>query len=357
MKGIIRSITIVTALSLFLAPALVRGADQATIEAAKKEGEVVLWITALRNESKILRGFRQKYPEIKVKVWPSFSTPLANKLIEESKVNKKSADVVITSLRQLPRLKAANALGEFDWPDRVNRWPYQPKHNYWRNITVQLYLPTYNPELLSRDKAPKSWDDMRKPTWGKGQALISSSGASFPLMTAYQLRTKENTLNWEASFDYWGEVIRNSKPRVGRGFKGPNELLVGGSYAILLLNVFNDAVQYQAKGAPIEFVRVGKVVGSTRCIAQPRMVAHPNASRLLIEHFLSEQGIMDYADAHAVPPIDPKLRARTIAGKKLKEIGLEFEILPIAMQTRANARKATKWWSTTLGVRRGKKRK
>lgn len=356
MRGLIRSVSVVAALTLFMVPAIVKGADQATIEAAKKEGEVVLWITALRNEDMILRGFRKLYPGIKVKIWPSFSTPLANKLIEESKVERKSADVVITSLRQLPRLRAANALGEFQWPDHVNRWPYQPKHNLWRNITVQIYLPTYNPTLLPKDKAPKSWDDMRKPTWKQGQALISSSGANFPLMTAYQLRTKENTLNWEASFNYWGEVIRNSKPRVGSGFQGPNELLVGGSYAILLLNVMNDAIQYQQKGAPLEFVPVGKVVGSTRCIAQPRLVKHPNASRLLIEYLLSPQGMTDYADAHAVPPIDPQLRAKTIAGRKLQELGIEFEVLPLELQSRENVRKATTWWSTTLGVRRGKKK-
>ena len=176
-------------------------------------------------------------------------------------------------------------------------------------------------------------------------------------MSAYQWRTKDKQLNWEASFDYWGEVIRNSKPRVGRGFKGPNELLVGGSYGILLLNVIGDAIQYQQKGAPIDIVRVGKTVGSTRCIAQPRLTAHPNASKLLIEHFMSEQGVIDYSDAHAYPPLDTKVRGKTIAGKKLKELGIEFEILPIELGNRDNARKATQWWSTTLGVRRGKKRK
>ncbi len=357
MERRVSTFLIGAALSLFLTPVMVQGADQATIEKAKKEGEVVLWITALRNEKTVLRGFRQKYPEIKVKVWNSFSTPLANKLIEESKVNRRSADVVITSLRQLPRLKAANALAPYDWPEHVNRWPSQPKHDYWRNYIAVLFLPTYNPEVLPRDKAPKSWDDMRKPTWKPGQALISSSGASFPLMSAYLWRTKDKLLNWEASFDYWGEVIRNSKPRVGRGFKGPNELLVGGSYGILLLNFFGSGIQYQEKGAPIDFVRVGKTVGSTRCIAQPRLIAHPNASKLLIEYFLSEQGVVDYSNAHASPPLDPRVRGKTVAGRKLKEIGLEFEILPIELQTRANAGKATKWWNTTLGVRRGKKGK
>ena len=222
---------------------------------------------------------------------------------------------------------------------------------------MQLYLPTYNPNLLPKDKAPKSWDDMRNPTWKPGQALVSSSGANFPLMTAYQLRTKDKPLNWEASFAYWGEVIKKSKPRVGSGFQGPNELLAGGSYAILLLNVMNDALQYQQKGAPLEFVPVGKVVGSTRCIAQPRFVAHPNASKLLIEYLLSDQGMATYADAHSVPPVDPKLRPKTIAGKKLQELGIEVEVLPIELQTRQNVRKATEWWSTTLGVRRGKKKK
>jgi hypothetical protein len=48
-----------TLMSLFLIPFAVQGADQKTIEKAKKEGEVVLWITALRNEEKVLRGFRK----------------------------------------------------------------------------------------------------------------------------------------------------------------------------------------------------------------------------------------------------------------------------------------------------------
>jgi iron(III) transport system substrate-binding protein len=317
---------------------------------------VVFWVTAMRNKDKVLAGFKKRYPSIKVKVWSSFSTPLANKLIEESKVDKRSADVVITSLRQLPRLKAANALAAYDWPEKANNWPYQPNHSYWRNITVQLFLPTYNPDLLPPDKAPKSWEDLKNPTWGKGKTLISSSGANAPLMFAYQWRDKDGSLNWEKAFDYWGEVISKSKPRVGRGFKGPNELLVGGSYAVLLLNPLNEGLQFQAKGAPLKFVKVDKIVGSTRCIAQPRLVAHPNASKLLIEYLLSEEGLLNYSDAHAVPPIDLEARAKSIAGKKLSELGVEVEVLPIAYQTRANQKKATNWWSTTLGVRRGKKK-
>ena len=356
MKGLIRSVSVLMALTLFLAPAISKGADQATIEAAKKEGEVVFWVTAMRNKDKVLAGFKKRYPSIKVKIWSSFSTPLANKLIEESKVNRRSADVVITSLRQLPRLKAANALSEYDWPDKANKWPYQPDHSYWRNITVQLFLPTYNPNLIPANKVPKSWDDLKNPTWGKGKTLISSSGANAPLMFAYQWRNKDGSLSWENAFDYWGEVIQNNKPRVGRGFKGPNELLVGGSYAVLLLNPINEGLLFQQKGAPLKFVKVDKVVGSTRCIAQPRMVAHPNSSKLLIEYLLSEEGLLAYSDAHAVPPIDPQVRAKSIAGKKLNELGVKFEVLPIAFQTRANQKKATNWWSTTLGVRRGKKK-
>src|SRR5262245_66650702 len=96
MTGIVRVRRLVA--FLFLLVATPAGAQDARIEAAKKEGKVV-WYTslALTSAEKVAKLFEQAYPGIKVEVQRTGSQRIIQRVMQELQANIKNADVIHTS--------------------------------------------------------------------------------------------------------------------------------------------------------------------------------------------------------------------------------------------------------------------
>lgn len=331
-------------------------AQQEVIDGAKKEGEVVVWAHTWAG-GKVLNPFKKKYPFLKVKLWnvPGGSREIPNRMIEEGKANRYTPDVLILSNYGLTVIRDANLLRQYESPAHVKRWGAQPKHRFWVNHALSLRVPTYNTRLVRENEAPKSWDDLKDPKW-KGRTVISSSSPDTPLLFAYLWREKEGELNWEKSFGFWSQVVKNTKPRVVRGFRAPNELHASGEHALFLLNT-QSWLQFREKGAPVKAVSVGRTVGSSWGIAMPKTVPHPNAARLFINYLVSPEGLLRYANGEYIAVLDPEVAKKAKGNVKLKELGIEVTPVPMEVRTPENLRKATRWWASTLGVKRGKKRR
>ena len=153
---------------------------------------------------------------------------------------------------------------------------------------------------------PKPWEALKNPKW-QGKAIVSSSGADALLLFAYLWREKENELNWEKSFAYWSEVIKNTKPHIGRAPFQVMELVAAGEYPLFLLGFGTVTMTYIERGGPIAFAPVGTTVGSNWGLAMPKTVPHPNAAKLFIECLASPDGLLRYADANYAPVLDPEV--------------------------------------------------
>lgn len=323
------------------------------VEAAKKEGEVVLWSNSFEEPDKVLKPFYAMYPFLKVKLWDGRSEEIINKIITEAKAGRYSPDVLLLSTRAFPAIRQAGLLQEYEWPAHVNRWPEQPKHGFWRNTAASPRIPSYNTKLIPQSDVPKSWDDLKSPKW-QGKGALSSSGADAPLLFADLWKKESGELNWERSFAFWREVIQITKPKVVRGFTGAFESLAAGDFAIFLLSSANSAIQYMQLGAPVKMAPVGRTVGSAWGVAVPRTLPHPNATRIFVNWILSPEGLIHYSDLQSIPLIDPEIGKRAKANIILKDLGIDWYPVADEFRSEDDVRKATVWWSTELGVRRGR---
>ncbi len=326
------------------------------IEGAKKEGEVVFWTFSWQNADMVLKPFYERYPFLKVKVWDSRNSTIINKLITEAKAGRFSPDVLILGTDGLPLLQEAGLLRENDRPAHVKRWPDQPAHNYWFNYAIALAAPTYNTKVISRDEAPRSWADINNPKW-RGKSVISSSAGDTPFRFAHMWRQKGGQLDWDRAFAFWDEVIKNTKPMIERGYHRPNELHAAGNYPLFLVNALAVALTYIEKGAPIRIVPVGRIPGRPWGLAMPKTVPHPNSAQLFVDYLLSVQGAVNYADALNISPLNPDAAKQAKVNGMLKKAGIDWYLIPNELLTTGNIRKTSKWWASTLGLRRGKKKK
>ncbi|MBM2831994.1 MAG: iron transporter substrate-binding protein, partial [Dehalococcoidia bacterium] len=142
-------------------------------EAAKKEGEVVVWAHSFQDSDQFVRFFKEKYPFLELKIWNATSNEVINKVLEEAKVGRFSADIVTLTDRDIIKLK--DLFLAYEWSatkgwDEVSR----PSHNLWRYYVRSAKLPAYNTTLVSAAEAPKSLDDLKDVKW-RGKSITSFS--------------------------------------------------------------------------------------------------------------------------------------------------------------------------------------
>jgi len=330
------------------------GHAQSVMDKAKQEGEVIVWTQSFDNSDDFLKGFYAKYPFLKVKIWDGRSEEVINKVVTEAAAGKFSPDVLLLSTRAFPAIHKAGLLQEYKWPARIKDWPHQPAHGYWRIQAASIRIPAYNTNMVKAADVPKSWDDINSAKW-RGKAVISSSGADAALLFADLWKKPNGDLNWEKATTFWKEVIDKTKPKVIRGFSGGFDAVASGESAIFLVSSTNSGLNFIKKGAPINFASVGRTVASPWGIGVPKTLPHPNASQLFLDYLLSEEGLLSYLEAVNGMTVDPVVGKKAFGNNAMQKAGVEW--YPVDDETRSDEdiRKATRWWTTALGVRKGKK--
>src|SRR5574341_1408093 len=155
-------------------------AQDARLEAAKKEGKVV-WYSSLAVPSteKIAKMFEAAYPGIKVDAHRTGSQRVLQRLMQELQANIKNADVVHTSdAGHFVLLKEKKLLMKYA-PAGVEKFPagFKDKEGYHYGLRSTLSVIAFNPKVVGAAEAPKTWKDLLDPKWG-GKLVTAHPGYS-----------------------------------------------------------------------------------------------------------------------------------------------------------------------------------
>lgn len=321
--------------------------EQQLIEGAKKEGEVQLWAHLFPNATNVLKGFTDKYPFIKVKVWDSRGGEILAKMGEEAKAGRTTADTLILS-SEIVDAAAMGMVTEYEFPN-TKTWTNQPDSKLYRSYGGTVRITIYNSNLVQPADVPKTWDDVKSTKWA-GRTFTSSSGEDTPLFWAH-LWGDGKTLNWDKSFAFWTDFQKNTRPILAGGFSGPVGRLAAGEVA-LFPSVPSVAVfPLMAQGAPIGIAPLGTVSGDTVAIALVKNAPHPNAARLLLDWLTSEEGVLAYTKQTYYLALDPKLEDKSAGNLRFKALGISWNALPKELITQDNLKKSSDFWMKLIGVR------
>lgn len=329
-----------------VAPQVTTG--QQVLEAAKKEGEVVIWSNVFREKEKFLSVFNGQYPFIKVTVWDaSTGSDAVNRLAEEKKAGRVTADIIFSSESDVIPAMTLGLLAEYDW--KREGWVNQPSHKFYLNYSANPRTPTYNTDLMSGAEAPKSWDDLKDPKL-RGKTAVTSSGAELPLLMAYLWREGDK-LNWEKAEKYLTDMVTNTRPRVMSGITRNVGLLAAGDFSLFLGASGDASLFYLMMGAPLAIVPVGQSPGLTRSAALVKDAPHPNAAKIFLDFFTTPEGLLAKTELDFTPVLYPEAAKKDRASQLLKKYGIETVVVPTAVYTAANVDRAVTWWQKLLGVR------
>src|SRR6201996_6310900 len=178
--------------TVFAAPAGAAGPPAeaitpALIEAAKKEGTVVLYSSMdLPVGEKLGKAFEAAYPGIKIQIERSGSERLFQRVAQEFSSNIHAADVINTSdASHFIPWKKNGWLMPFVPEDVAKYFPESYRDPDGMAVTTRLWLSSiaYNTNLVKAADAPKSFADLLDPKWA-GKMVKGHPAYSGTIMNA-----------------------------------------------------------------------------------------------------------------------------------------------------------------------------
>jgi len=257
-------------------------AQQTSLEAAKKEGKVVVYGTVVPKVMALIeKGFHDKYA-IKTEYWRSDATKVIDRVLTEWRAGKPGFDVVIGARGPLSLGKADGIYAKFIPPASAKfAEKFRDKDGQltaWRVTQVGILI---NTELVRGADVPKNIDDLLD---GKWQGKISLPDPSRHASTATYLW---NIRQWKG--DRWTDFVRalaKQKPLLVESYSSVPNAIVRGEASVGITYV-----QYagQTKG-PIDFAPISRFIADPSDAAVSAKAGNANAARLFIDYLCSPEG-------------------------------------------------------------------
>jgi iron(III) transport system substrate-binding protein len=288
--AVLLALTMLLSCSAVLAEDVV-GADPALVEAAKAEGELVVYgsceedyLAAAVNHFADLYGIKTQYQRLSTGEVPT-------KIEEEN--GKPSADVWFGGTNNPYDSAAAKGLLDNSYvpanASHITKDIYKDPNGYWYGIYTGLLGFMVNKDELARMnlEAPASWDDLLKDEY-KGLIWLSNyNTAGTPKLVANLLIQKKGH---DEGIKYLVDLDKNIQVYTKSG-SGPSKN-VGTGECVIGIGFLHDGITQIVDNG---YENVGLVVPSdgTACEVGPVAIfkgaAHPNAAKLFMEYALSPE--------------------------------------------------------------------
>ena len=297
MKGLKR-VALAVAMLAGMASAPVRAEDwNAVVDAAKKEGKVVVYNMALGAPyfTAVIKSFESKYG-IPVESLDLRASELAERIRTEQGAGRFLGDAeMITSTMIEEQLKNGDFIQKLpSIPNAANLRPPFKTTDYSVPAYVQPMGILINTRLVKDADVPKSWNDLNAPQW-KGKILsddmrpLGSGNSMFSVLQS----------NMGKDFN---AKLAEQKPVFSRDMRNDARRVARGEYPIYVPQVF--AFASDLKGLPVKVVIPEEGAPYAQMeFAVLKNAPHPNAARLFIQHFLDKDSQTLYANAWMLPVV------------------------------------------------------
>jgi iron(III) transport system substrate-binding protein len=294
-----------------LAPARAEQAYQADLklaEAAKKEGEVVIYTTLIVDQivRPMIKAFRAQVAGIDVKFVRGDSSQLLVKLSNEGRAGRVQADIWHLSDGIAPLLKE-NLAAPLDLPS-ARGLPAElvdPKGN-WVATNLSTRSLAYNTQLVTADQVPRTHKDLLDPRW-KGQLVwhpYSIAGGYGFIGVVLKSMGEENGMR------YLRALAKQNIVPLPVAARAVLDRVIAGEYPIGLDMNSSHAAISAALGAPVRFVPLDPVTMTMQIAGLSRGAPHPNAAKLFLDFMIARAGQEVFRDADYIP-MRPDVAARS----------------------------------------------
>jgi iron(III) transport system substrate-binding protein len=257
-------------------------AQEANVEAGKKEGKVVVYGSVPPQAMEGLhQGFKKKYG-IDVEYWRGDSTKVSERARTEWRTGKPGFDVVEANRGVQLIMKSEGMFAKFV-PPSSEKFPAQFKEKDalitpWRILPISIL---YNTELVKSAELPKTWDDLLNPKW---MGKISLPDPTRHTTTAQFLANLE-TFKKDKWLDYV-KALAKQNPVLVESLAPVTTTVIKGE-ALLGITYIKYVKQYKG---PVSYVLMDKYLADPNYLSLSAKTTRPNAAKLYIDYACSPEG-------------------------------------------------------------------
>ncbi|MGH8691054.1 MAG: ABC transporter substrate-binding protein [Burkholderiales bacterium] len=252
-------------------------------EGAKKEGEVMLYTSLVPEDLTALAAAFEKKYGVKLKTWRANSEKVLQRAVTEARAGRNDADLVETNGPQLESLYREKGLQPLRSPHLKDLMPQaRQSHGHWVGTRINMFVHSYNTNLVKKDELPKSYADLANPRW-KGRLGIEAEDEDWFAMVIKELGE-------EAGLRTFREIARVNGFSVRKGHTLLAGLVASGEIPLALTTYSHGAEKMKQKGAPVEWFAIAPAIGRANGIGVTRKPPHPHAAALFVDFLLSPEG-------------------------------------------------------------------
>jgi iron(III) transport system substrate-binding protein len=283
-----------------------------TVQAARQEGQIVIYAAIGPYHPQIFAEFQKDYPEIKATIVHGNSNRISPRLLAERRAGKFLADVYLggpTSLYTFYQNKLFDPLAPLlVLPEVVDaslwwegkHWYIDPerKHIFVNEGSVAGLTITYNSQL-AKPADFKSYWDLLQPKW-KGK--IVSLDARDPGFGASELRYVY--YHPELGGEFIRRLFGEMDVVLSREHQQAIDWVGIGKVALCVFCRDGFATKAKSQGLPVDYINpndlkeMPRLRGSAGAITLVNKTPHPNAAKVFINWFLSRRGQIVYQESH-----------------------------------------------------------
>lgn len=297
-----------------------------SIAAAKKEPELFFvagptTFGGKKGLAEIEAAFDKRFglsSKIRFSAGPEMNAMAARVISEFKSGSKASTDIYLGSLGQYANLVRENALEEINW-SATFPWIARSMEEIVGKRGVLVYSSPrgiiYNSNLISADKAPKSYEDLVDPR-------LSPTWAGKIAVPPYPNWLVELALIWGE--DRLKEFTRKLVALSGGWLRyGEEERVLSGEFPIMA-NIGDSLAtmwKWQAKGAPLVAL-LGSTPGDASYfhLGVPKNSSHPNLAKLFVGFMISKEGqaIIEKHEFRSSHLVESSRMAKHLRDNKIK---------------------------------------
>lgn len=284
-----------------------------TLSAAKKEGEVQIYINAPSNARVALsEAFNKKFG-LQLVVMLGAGAELLSKITSEYRAGINQVDVFMPGASSIINAKAQGIISRIEpmliLPEVrdpaiwfTGKLPLYDKEG--KAIAYQaLKVPPifYNADLVKEGEIT-SHLDLLKPQWKGKTVMYDPSIPGAALAGLYYL-----TMEWggnEKAYEYIRSLIKENDAIVTRDMRQQVEWVARGKYLFALWPQPPAVSQHLQAGVPLAAASVkerGRIDAANGVMSVPSKPPHPNAATIFINWFLSKEGQTVASKAMGMP--------------------------------------------------------
>ena len=249
------------------------------VEAARKEGSLLLYTTTPTEYLKELVEPFEKLYGIKVHVWRARSEVILQRVINEARGNKPLVDVVQSIAPPMEALQREGLLLAVNSPQHAQLLSGSvPAHQGWASTLRYVFVQAYNTGKVAKDELPKTYADLLHPRW-KGRLGIESSDHEW---TSSVIKD----MGEEAGQRFFRELVRGNGLSVRTGHPLLTNLTVSGEVPLALTVYQYSVEQAKKKGSAIEWFAIEPAVAIADGMGVAKKAPSPNAALLFYEYML-----------------------------------------------------------------------